>query len=118
MSSVRAVADCGVERASLQQVSLPIDSLTTGCRMIPRTARVWVTGHLGLVGSAVVRRLRLAGIQNLLIATRDQLDLREQRAVSDWVREQRPEFVIHVAGKVGAFLRTRNTPPISSMTIC
>lgn len=78
--------------------------------MIPRAARVWVTGHLGLVGSAVVRRLKSAGIQNVLTATRDQLDLREQGAVSDWVREWRPEFVIHAAGKVGGILANSQYP--------
>jgi GDP-L-fucose synthase len=45
-------------------------------------ARVYVAGHGGLVGSAIVRRLQAEGFRNLLTATRDQLDLRDQAAVN------------------------------------
>src|SRR6185295_8635250 len=64
----------------------------------------------GLVGSAVVRRLRAEGFQNLLTATRDQLDLRDQAAVNYWFRANRPEFVYLVAGTVGGILANSTRP--------
>jgi GDP-L-fucose synthase len=60
-------------------------------------ARIFVAGHRGLVGSAIVRCLRAAGFDNLLTATRDQLDLRNQAAVNSWFRANRPEYVFLVA---------------------
>lgn len=71
---------------------------------ISRTAPIWVTGHRGLVGSAMVRRLIAGGFQNVLTAPRTELDLRDQSAVSAWVRSHQPRYVIHVAGKVGGIL--------------
>lgn len=68
---------------------------------IDRSARVFVAGHRGLVGSALVRLLRAEGFTNILTATRDELDLRHQSAVSEWFDEHRPEFVFLVAGTVG-----------------
>ena len=53
------------------------------------------------MGSAVVRRLEHLGYTNILTATRDQLDLRDQAAVNYWFRANRPEFVYLVAGTVG-----------------
>ena len=49
---------------------------------IPPSARVYVAGHRGLVGSSILRRLRAEGFENLLTATRDELDLRDQAAVN------------------------------------
>jgi GDP-L-fucose synthase len=73
-------------------------------------ARVYVAGHGGLVGSAVVRRLQAEGFRNLLIATRDQLDLRDQAAVNYWFRANRPEYVFLVAGTVGGILANSTRP--------
>ena len=72
--------------------------------VVPRTARVLVTGHRGLVGSAVVRRLKTEGFEQVLTATRLEMDLRDPVAVDRWFRVQRPQFVIHCAGKVGGIL--------------
>ncbi|HET6423014.1 MAG TPA: GDP-L-fucose synthase [Planctomycetaceae bacterium] len=77
---------------------------------IPRSARIWVTGHRGLVGSAVVRRLKQAGFETILTASRTELDLRDQAAVRTWVQENRPEYVVHVAGKVGGILANSQSP--------
>ena len=73
-------------------------------------ARIFVAGHGGLVGTAVVRRLRAEGFQNLLTASRDQLDLRDQAAVNYWFRANRPEYVFLVAGTVGGILANSSRP--------
>src|ERR1700760_530085 len=77
---------------------------------IDRSARIFVAGHRGLVGSAVMRRLRGKGFDNLLTATRDQLDLRDQAAVNYWFRANRPEYVFLVAGTVGGILANSTRP--------
>ena len=76
----------------------------------PRDASIFVAGHQGLVGSAVVRRLREAGFTNILTATRDQLDLRDQAAVNYWFRANRPRYVYLVAGTVGGIWANANRP--------
>ena len=68
---------------------------------LSRDTRVYVAGHRGLVGSALTRRLARMGIENALVADRDELDLRNARAVQTWFEHQRPEVVIHAAGTVG-----------------
>ncbi len=68
---------------------------------INKTLRIHVAGHLGLVGSAVVRQLRAQGYDNLLLATRAELDLTRQAAVEQWYAEHRPEVVIMAAAHVG-----------------
>jgi len=74
------------------------------------SARIYVAGHGGLVGSAVVRHLKAEGFNNLLTATRDQLDLRDQAAVNYWFRANRPEAVFLVAGTVGGILANSTRP--------
>ncbi len=71
---------------------------------------VFVAGHRGLVGSAIVRRLRAGGHRNLLTATRDELDLRDQVAVRSWLEEHRPRAVHLVAGTVGGILANSTRP--------
>ena len=73
-------------------------------------ARVFVAGHRGLVGSAVVRRLEQEGFSRVLTATREQLDLRDQAAVNYWFRANRPEYVLLVAGTVGGILANSTRP--------
>jgi GDP-L-fucose synthase len=75
-----------------------------------RDSRIYVAGHAGLVGSAIVRRLTAEGFQNILVARRDQLDLRDQAAVNYWFRANRPEFVFLVAGTVGGILANSTRP--------
>jgi GDP-L-fucose synthase len=77
---------------------------------VPKDARIFVAGHRGLVGSAIIRRLRAEGYTNLLLATRDQLDLRDQAAVNYWFRANRPEYVYLVAGTVGGILANSTRP--------
>jgi GDP-L-fucose synthase len=77
---------------------------------VDKRARVFVAGHRGLVGSALVRALRREGFTNILTATRDQLDLRDQAAVNYWFRANRPELVYLVAGTVGGILANSTRP--------
>jgi GDP-L-fucose synthase len=77
---------------------------------IPADASIFVAGHRGLVGSAIVRRLESAGYRNLLTATREQLDLRDQAAVNYWFRANRPDYVYLVAGTVGGILANSTRP--------
>ncbi len=77
---------------------------------MPTDARIFVAGHAGLVGSAIVRRLESAGYENLLLARRRELDLRDQSAVNAWMHEHRPEYVFLVAGTVGGIMANSTRP--------
>jgi GDP-L-fucose synthase len=77
---------------------------------VDKNARIFVAGHRGLVGSAIVRRLEDAGYNNVLTASRDQLDLRDQAAVNYWFRAMRPQYVYLVAGTVGGILANSERP--------
>src|SRR6478672_5571196 len=73
-------------------------------------SRIFVAGSRGLVGSAIVRHLEHAGATRLLTATREQLDLRDQAAVSYWFRANRPDYVFLVAGTVGGIFANSTRP--------
>jgi GDP-L-fucose synthase len=77
---------------------------------MPRDARIFVAGHRGLVGSAILRRLEAEGASDVMVATRDQLDLRDQAAVNYWFRANRPEYVILAAGTVGGIMANSTRP--------
>jgi GDP-L-fucose synthase len=77
---------------------------------LDRSARVYVAGHRGLVGSALVRHLEAEGFTNILTASRDQLDLRDQSEVSHWFEANRPDYVFLVAGTVGGILANSTRP--------
>ena len=77
---------------------------------VPSDARIFVAGHRGLVGSAIVRQLEAAGCTQVLTASRDQLDLRDQAAVSYWFKAHRPEYVYLVAGTVGGIMANSTRP--------
>ena len=72
--------------------------------------RIYVAGHRGLVGSAIVRRLQDQPGQQILTATREQLDLRDQAAVNYWFRANRPDYVYLVAGTVGGIIANSTRP--------
>lgn len=63
--------------------------------------KIFVAGHRGMVGSALVRNLRASGFQNLVLKTSSELDLRSQAAVESFFAEEKPAFVFLAAAKVG-----------------
>jgi GDP-L-fucose synthase len=77
---------------------------------IPIDARIYVAGHGGLVGSAILRRLEREGFTNILTVTREQLDLRDQAAVNYWFQANNPEYVFLVAGTVGGIMANSTRP--------
>ena len=77
---------------------------------LDRSSSVFVAGHRGLVGSAIVRHLEREGFTNILTATRDELDLRSQSEVSNWFEVNRPRYVFLVAGTVGGILANSTRP--------
>jgi GDP-L-fucose synthase len=79
-------------------------------REIPHHASVFVAGHRGLVGSAIVRRLLAEEFTNIVTASRSELDLRDQLAVDRWFAQRRPEYVFLVAGTVGG-IHANSTRP-------
>ncbi len=72
--------------------------------------KIYVAGHHGLVGSAIMRRLQTGGYQNIITRTHAELDLTNQRAVDAFFREQRPEYVFLAAARVGG-IQANNTYP-------
>jgi len=66
-----------------------------------KNAKIYIAGHRGLVGSAIMRRLQAAGLSNLITRTHDQLDLLDQEAVNDFFEKEKPEYVFLAAAKVG-----------------
>jgi len=78
--------------------------------VLKNNSRIFISGHRGLVGSALLRALKREGFEQVLTVGREQLDLQDQRAVSDWFDEHRPEFVIHAAGKVGGIQANSQYP--------
>nr|ABP47221.1 NAD-dependent epimerase/dehydratase [Mycolicibacterium gilvum PYR-GCK] len=79
-------------------------------RELDRAATFYVAGHRGLVGSAIVRRLRVAGFDNIVGKTSAELDLKNRDAVFDFMSEIKPRYVVLAAAKVGGILANSNYP--------
>jgi GDP-L-fucose synthase len=75
-----------------------------------KEAKIFVAGHRGLVGSAIVRRLSALGYSNLALRTHDQLDLTDEEQVAQFFRTERPQFVVLAAAKVGGILANSTYP--------
>jgi GDP-L-fucose synthase len=75
-----------------------------------KNSKIYVAGHRGLVGSAIVRRLKQEGYANLVTATSKELDLREQAATRDFFAQERPDYVFLAAARVGGILANNSYP--------
>jgi GDP-L-fucose synthase len=73
-------------------------------------AKIFVAGHKGLVGSAIVRRLQATGYDNLVLRSRGELDLCEQAAVRGFFLQEKPEYVFLAAAKVGGIVANSTWP--------
>ncbi len=76
--------------------------------MIAKTAKIFIAGHRGMVGSAIVRRLQQGGYSNLITRTRQELDLLDQRAVFDFLEQEKPDYIFLAAARVGG-IHANNT---------
>src|SRR6202046_1693333 len=73
-------------------------------------SKIYVAGHRGLAGSAIVRRLQREGCDSIVTMTRDELDLRDSAAVNEFFGDVRPEYVFLAAAKVGGILANNTYP--------
>lgn len=69
-----------------------------------KDSKIYIAGHLGMVGSALLRRLQKEGFSNFVLRTSDELDLRNQQAVADFFAKEKPEYVFLAAAKVGGII--------------
>ena len=69
-----------------------------------KESRIYIAGHRGMVGSAILRLLKKNGYQNLLVATSKELDLTNQQAVGAFFKKHKPEYVFMAAAKVGGIV--------------
>lgn len=76
--------------------------------MMEKNAKIYVAGHRGMVGSAIVRELKRQGYHNLVLKTHRELDLTKQDAVENFFAMEKPEYVFHSAGKVGGIIANQN----------
>jgi GDP-L-fucose synthase len=77
---------------------------------VEKDSKIYIAGHQGMVGSAIVRRLQADGFQNLLLQSHQALDLSNQEAVEDFFASQQPDFVFHAAARVGGILANDSYP--------
>lgn len=69
-----------------------------------KESKIYVAGHKGLVGSAILNNLKSKGYHNFILRSSDQLDLRNQKMVDDFFKEEKPEYVFLAAAKVGGIM--------------
>ncbi len=75
-----------------------------------KNSKIYVAGHKGLVGSAIVRNLKAKGFENIIIKTHSELDLINQKAVKEFFKEERPEYVFLAAARVGGIYANNAYP--------
>ncbi|HEY4495605.1 MAG TPA: GDP-L-fucose synthase [Candidatus Paceibacterota bacterium] len=74
------------------------------------SSKIYVAGHKGLVGSAIVRALEKQGYDNLILRTHSELDLLDQKSATDFFKKEKPEYVFLAAAKVGGIMANRTYP--------
>jgi GDP-L-fucose synthase len=74
-----------------------------------KQAKIYVAGHGGMVGSAILRRLQSEGFKNILTRKSSEFDLRNQQEVSEFFEKEKPEYVFLALLKLAAFMRTMFT---------
>lgn len=84
--------------------------MKNNCKGITPQNKIFVAGHKGLVGSAIVRKLKAEGYSNLVLKTRHELDLLNQSAVYSFFEEEKPEIVVLAAAKVGGIFANATYP--------
>ena len=78
--------------------------------MTTPSTRIYVAGHGGLVGSALVRRLQAGGYSNLILPSRNDLELTDRQAVREFMQKELPEYVFLAAARVGGILANASYP--------
>ncbi len=78
--------------------------------MMNKDSKIYVAGHRGLVGSAIIRKLKSEGYTNIIYRTSDILDLTDQKSVEEFFRYEEPEYVFLAAAKVGGIVANRDYP--------
>ncbi|MEO5358231.1 MAG: GDP-L-fucose synthase [Nitrospirae bacterium YQR-1] len=73
-------------------------------------SKIYLSGHLGLVGSAILRRLKAGGYSNIVLRNRQELDLKSQQAVREFFETEKPEYVFLAAARVGGILANNTYP--------
>ena len=78
--------------------------------MIKKTSRIFLAGHNGLIGSAVLRLLRKNGYKKIFVESKKKLDLRDYKKVENFFKKKKIEYVIIAAAKVGGILENSKYP--------
>ena len=78
--------------------------------MMDKKAKIYVAGHKGMVGSAIVRELNRQGYDNIITRTHQELDLTRQEPVEAFFCKEKPDYVFHPAGKVGGIIANAEAP--------
>jgi GDP-L-fucose synthase len=78
--------------------------------MINKNNKIYIAGHNGMVGSAIIRKLRKNGIQNIVTRNQSDLDLTDQSTVRNFLKNEKPEYVVIAAAKVGGILANNTFP--------
>lgn len=88
----------------------PVMTAGTPIGTLDRAAPVYIAGHRGLVGSALLRKFQAQGFTNLVVRQRSELDLTDRAATFDFIRDSKPEVVIDAAARVGGILANSTYP--------